>query len=257
MNRSFLARLIGSYFILNMNNKNLDYSIRRKMFEGGIVGLIINPFYHARKNLHLYIVSYADRITGKTLDVGCGQKPYEKIFHSTEYIGLEVDTPEARKSKKADYFYDGSNFPFSDLDFDSVVSSQVFEHVFNPNLFLSEVNRVLKPGGILLLTVPFIWDEHEQPYDFARYSSFGLQYLLKAHNFEILEHKKTVNDIRIIFQLVNAYLYKIVRIDNRFLKFTILVPFVALFNVLGEALYRFFPRNDDMFLDNVVLAKKI
>jgi SAM-dependent methyltransferase len=237
--------------------KNLEILVRQDLFNGGLISLIINPFHHARKSLHYHILSCADRVAGKTLDVGCGQKPYEKIFASTEYVGLEVDTPEARENKKADYFYDGSTFPFDDLHFDSVVSNQVFEHVFTPDIFLSEVNRVLKVDGILLMTVPFIWDEHEQPYDFGRYSSFGMNYLLKKHKFEIVSYKKSLNDIRIIFQLINAYLYKVIKIDNKWIKFLLLTPFFAIFNVLGELLYRFFPKNDDMFLDNIIVAKKI
>jgi SAM-dependent methyltransferase len=66
----------------------------------------------------------------------------------------------------------------------------VLEHVFNPDDFLNEVNRVLKPSGKLLLTVPFVWDEHEQPYDYARYSSFGLRSLLEKHGFSIVKHEK-------------------------------------------------------------------
>jgi SAM-dependent methyltransferase len=231
--------------------------IRQQLFSGGIISLFLNPFHHARKSLHHHILSCADKVTGKTLDVGCGQKPYENIFASTEYIGLEVDTPEARANKKADYFYDGSTFPFDDLHFDSVVINQVFEHVFTPDLFLSEVNRVLKADGILLMTVPFIWDEHEQPYDFARYSSFGMRHLLKEHKFEIVDYKKSLNDIRVIFQLINAYLYKAIKIENKLIKLLLLTPFFAMINVLGEAVYRFFPKNDDMFLDNIIVAKKL
>jgi SAM-dependent methyltransferase len=237
--------------------ENLEILVRQDLFNGGLISLLINPFHHARKSLHRHILSFADQITGKTLDVGCGQKPYEKKFASIEYIGLEVDTLEARENKKADYFYDGSTFPFDDLHFDSVVSNQVFEHVFIPDIFLSEVNRVLKIDGILLMTVPFIWDEHEQPYDFGRYSSFGMKYLLKKHNFEIVSYEKSLNDIRIIFQLINAYLYKVIKIDNKWIRFLLLTPFFAIFNILGELAYRLFPKNDDMFLDNIIVAKKI
>jgi SAM-dependent methyltransferase len=234
----------------------LEQSIRQELFKSGVVSMLINPFYHARKGLHSHMLSCADNITGKTLDIGCGQKPYEKIFASSEYVGLEIDTPETRANKKADYFYDGSIFPFEELCFDSVVSNQVFEHVFEPEIFLSEVNRVLKVGGVFLMTVPFMWDEHEQPYDFGRYSSFGIKYLLAKHNFEIIEYHKSLNDIRIIFQLVNAYLYKIIKIDNKIIKLSLLLPFIMINNVLGEVIYRFFPKNDDMFLDNIVIAKK-
>ena len=68
-------------------------------------------------------------------------------------------------NKHADRSYDGKTFPFSDGEFDAVLTSEVLEHVFNPDEFLSEINRVLRDDGVLLLTVPFVWDEHEQPFD--------------------------------------------------------------------------------------------
>ena len=71
-----------------------------------------------------------------------------------------------------------------------MLCNQVLEHVFNPQEFLGELGRVLARGGRLLLTVPFVWDEHEQPFDYARYSSFGLKALLEQHGFRVLQHRK-------------------------------------------------------------------
>jgi hypothetical protein len=64
--------------------------------------------------------------------IGMFVNPYYNLFSSDEYIGLEVDTPENRKNKKADVFYDGKRIPFPDSYFDWVISTEVFEHVFNP-----------------------------------------------------------------------------------------------------------------------------
>ena len=180
----------------------------KEQFDPSFFGIFINPFYIARKGLSQNIRMLASRISGKVLDVGCGTKPYEYFFDSLEYIGLELDTPKNRLNRKADYLYDGIYFPFSDGEFDSVVANQVLEHIFSPDIFLSEISRVMKKSGYMLITVPFIWDEHEQPFDYARYSSFGLNHILEKHGFEIIEFKKSANDIRAIFQLVNIYIYK-------------------------------------------------
>jgi SAM-dependent methyltransferase len=171
--------------------KNL---IIKNQFEPSLIGLFVNPFFIARRGLLKSIKELGSDITGRTLDVGCGTKPYEKYFNCSEYVGLEIETTLNRELKKADYFYDGKKFPFGNAEFDSIVTNQVLEHVFNPDEFLDEINRVLKVGGKLLLTVPFVWDEHEQPYDYARYSSFGLKSLLEKCGFEIIEHHKSVND---------------------------------------------------------------
>ncbi len=137
----------------------LEHIRARERFHPGLFALFVNPFFLARRGLFVNVFPLGRYIRGKVLDVGCGEKPYERICNADQYIGLEIDTPENRKKKKADFFYDGNTFPFQGAEFDSVVTSQVFEHVFNPDQFLSEIYRVLKPGGMLLLTVPFVWDE--------------------------------------------------------------------------------------------------
>ncbi|HPM10128.1 MAG TPA: class I SAM-dependent methyltransferase [Paludibacter sp.] len=218
--------------------------------------MFLNPFYITRRQLFEHIRSLAPLINGRVLDIGCGQKPYSFLFKCDEYIGLEIDTAENRARKKADWFYDGKHIPAEDSSFDWIVTNEVFEHVFNPDEFLAEVYRVLKSGGGLMMTVPFVWDEHEQPYDYARYSSFGIKFILAKHGFRVVEQKKTAPDIRVIFQLINAYLYKILvtksPVVNQLLWFFCLSPF----NILGEVLHHFVPGNNDLYLDNVIVAKK-
>ena len=140
---------------------------------------------------------------------------------------------------------------FKDKKFDSIVTNQVLEHVFTPNEFLSEINRVLKKDGKLLLTVPFVWDEHEQPYDYARYSSFGLAHLFDHHGFEIIQSKKSVNDFRIFAQLLNAYIYKTTQ-KNKVIRqlFTLFV--MSIITIIGiEGI------NNDLFdADMILIADK-
>jgi SAM-dependent methyltransferase len=227
--------------------------IRKQGFNPGYFGLFINPFYFARKGLYVNIHDFAQHIRGRTLDVGCGSKPYEKLFlYSTEYIGLEVN----RENKSAEYYYDGKTFPFSDEEFDSVITSQVFEHVFNPDEFLREIHRVLNPGGILLLTTPFVWDEHTQPFDYARYSSYGLMHILNRNGFEIVEMRKSLNDIRVIAQMLNAYIYKKTVSRYAVLNYLTCLVFMAPINIIGTVLGKILPKNKDLYLDNIALARK-
>jgi len=229
----------------------------REKFLPGYLGLFINPFYFARMGLAVSIRELGGAITGKTLDIGCGTKPYESLFKSCEYIGLEIDNEANRKTKKADYYYDGHRFPFDREIFQSVVVNEVFEHVFNPDEFLDEINRVLKPGGVVLMTMPFVWDEHEQPFDFARYSSFGIKALMERHGFIIEEQRKSLDDIRVIAQMLNAYIYKITITQSIWLNILSTVLIMAPVNVLGELISWVTPRNPDLYLDNIVLARRI
>lgn len=235
---------------------SLKTVIRKEQFEPGIFGLVINPFYIARKALLESIKELGDNISGKTLDVGCGTKPYEKYFKSSEYIGLEIETTVHREVSKADFFYDGTKFPFNNNEFDSIVTNQVFEHVFNADSFLNEINRVLKKNGILLLTVPFVWDEHEQPYDFARYSSFGIKSVLEKNGFEIIAHRKTVTNFGVIIQLINGYIYKMT-VRNSLIRQIVTVLVMFPLSILGIILSKILPSNKDLYLDNIILAKKV
>ena len=231
--------------------------VKNETFFPTGLGVFTNPFYFARKGLATNIMELGGNVTGKVLDVGCGTKPYEKVYNASEYIGLEYDTPHNREKKDAEYFYTGEQFPFEDSVFDSAVASQVFEHVFNPDGFLIEISRVLKSNGIFLITVPFVWDEHEQPYDFARYTSFGLVAMLEKHGFEIIEKRKSINDVQVIFQLINAYIYKITAGKNQFLNLLWTIILMAPFNLLGLLFSLLLPKNDDLYLDNIIVAKKV
>lgn len=216
--------------------KAIKKHIIKQDFSPGFFGIFINPFYFSREALAKNIKKLSNEINGRVLDVGCGTKPYKKMFNYTEYIGLEIDSPGNRKNGKVDFFYDGKKFPFSDNEFDSLVVNQVLEHVFNPDEFLDEIRRVLKPNGKLLLTVPFVWDEHEQPYDYARYSSFGLKFLLEKHNFKILHQIKSLNNFRFFFQLLNAYFFKKVNLHSKYLNFIVISILTSIINLSGICL---------------------
>ncbi len=229
---------------------------REQAMRPGPLGLLVNPFYFARQGLYAAVKELGPEIGGRILDVGCGSRPYENLIPAREYIGLEIDTPESRARGKADAFYDGRSFPFEDVSFDSVICNQVLEHVFEPDLFVQEIARVLKRDGRLLLTVPFVWDEHEQPRDYARYSSFGLAALLERHGFRILRQRKTAGDVRAIFQMINAYLYKITVTGSPYVNLFVTLLLMAPVNLLGTMAAWVTPRNADFFLDNVVLAER-
>jgi SAM-dependent methyltransferase len=229
---------------------------RKEQFDPGWLGLFVNPFFLARRSLWRAIRDCAPRLGGQMLDVGCGTKPYRMLFQVERYVGLDIDSEATRRRGSADLLYDGNAFPVLDAQFDSILCNQVLEHVFNPDAFVAELFRALRPGGQLLLTVPFVWDEHEQPFDYARYSSFGLASLLQRHGFAIIEQKKLMADFSLIFQLVNAYLYKLVRpwpvAARAVFGAVVMAPVTLLGLVLGALL----PRNHDLFLDQLVLARK-
>ena len=150
--------------------------------------------------------------------------------------------------------YDGKKLPFKDSSFDYIFSSEVLEHVFNINEIMSELNRVLKINGKMLITLPFVWGEHEQPYDFARYTSFGLKNILEKNGFEIVQHIKTTTFIETIFQTLTAYLYHTV--VPKGLRTILTLMLIAPLNLLGIFLGKILPNDKTYYLNNIMLCVK-
>ena len=226
------------------------------MWFPGPLGSLINPFYFARKGLAEGVGHFAHHITGTVLDVGCGVKPYRDLYPADAYIGMEIFPAATGAKDHAEILYDGRRFPIGDSTIDAVVLNQVLEHAFHPDELLSEIHRVLTADGTLLVTVPFLWDEHEQPHDYARYTSFGLKYLIEHHGFQVIEQHKSMSGAHAVTQLLNGYLYKLISRAPKVLRLPATLLLIAPFNLLGALAAPLLPRNTDLYLDNIVVARK-
>jgi SAM-dependent methyltransferase len=119
---------------------------------------------------------------GRLLDLGCGSKPFRRP--GIDWVGFDVEG-----NPFADAVGSATSLPFADGSFDHVLSTQVLEHVDDPQRTLMECARVLRPGGTLILSAPQYWELHEQPHDYFRFTEYGLRVLLDRAGF-------TVNTIR-------------------------------------------------------------
>jgi len=239
--------------------KSLNKYYLKQLFNPDFASIFINPFFFIRKSLYVKIKKYAPFLNGKILDLGCGLKPYEKLFiNSSQYIGVDIENPSHDHSKeKIDVFYDGKTIPFENNYFDCVFFSEVLEHVFNPYEIIKEINRVLKNKGILFLTTPFAWDEHEQPNDYCRYTSFGIKHLLEHNGFKIIIYEKTGHFTVVISQLVILYLRHILYTKNKYLNLFINCILIAPFTILGIILSAILPRKHSLFFNNILVAEKV
>lgn len=238
-----------------MKKKVIAY-LQRQSFQPVIFSILINPFYFIRQGLYKGIKAYASRLHGNLLDFGCGRKPFENLFNVTKYVGVDLEsTGHDHRNSKIDVFYDGRHIPFPDETFDSLFCSEVLEHVFNPDEILPEIHRVLKKGAVALITVPFCWNEHEVPYDYARYSSFGITHLLEKNGFKVLGLKKTGNFARVITQLVALYFFELF---SRWGKagYIVSLLFIAPINIIATLLLPLFPVSKSLYFNNIVLAEK-
>ena len=191
------------------------------------------------------------------MDFGCGAKPYKELFEVENYIGVDIKQLKSKYTdERVDILYDGKTLPFKNESFDSIFTSEVIEHIFEADNILSEWHRVLKKSSYILVTVPFVMEEHEIPYDFARYSSYGIKYLLEKHGFEIVHAEKTTNYIETIFQMWNMYLVSHVFPKNTILRNLLTIVIIAPFNLLGIIFGAICPKQYDLYLNNVIVARK-
>jgi SAM-dependent methyltransferase len=136
---------------------------------------------------HAWQKARTAELQGHVLDVGCGRRPYEAWTRKgsggvTQYTGLDL-TP----GPGVDILVGPQDrWPLDDASVDCIVFTQVLEHVSNRPHLLSEMARVLRPDGHILLTVPFIFMAHGLPHDYARFTVNGVRSLFEA-DYEVTE----------------------------------------------------------------------
>lgn len=143
--------------------------------------------YIVLKHLYTWMETVAPQyVRGRLLDYGCGGQTYRSLFEDKcdTYIGADV-------AAAAGIELDLKIVPNVPLDLDPgsidcVLSNQVLEHVPDPGFYLGEASRVLKDDGTLILTAPMQWRHHEMPFDYYRYTKFGLEELLDRNGMEIV-----------------------------------------------------------------------
>jgi len=151
-------------------------SDRREVGIGSrfIASIQIGPYYKCIK-------TYAK---GNLLDLGCGKVPYYEIYRELVTENVCVDWNE---NIHVDYVLDIKNtLPFPEARFDTILCSDVLEHIINPSFLFAEMARLLKPGGRLILFVPFFYHLHEVPYDYYRYTEHILRSFSDSNGMEIL-----------------------------------------------------------------------
>jgi SAM-dependent methyltransferase len=121
------------------------------------------------------------------LDAGSGRAPYRTLFAHARYETADFLAVKGKTYTEQDYVCDLAAIPVEDARFDHVLLTQVLEHLPEPATVLTELHRVLKPGGTLWLTAPLFYAEHEKPYDFFRYTQFGIRHLLEGAGFQVRE----------------------------------------------------------------------
>lgn len=209
------------------------------------------------------------------LDVGCGERPYAKAFPNvSRYFGVEhlgavinldsgLATSVAHVRSLIDAFAEGERLPFLDRSFQSVIATEVLEHVMNPERVVAEMSRVIQDGGLLLVSVPFVIELHQVPYDFRRYTVFGLRQLLEGADFEVIELVTRGNFVTTAGRVMAHAIYRLgaqrVKSDGavklRPWLIPIVLPLVAVVQALANLFGRF-TSDDSLCMGYVALARR-
>lgn len=169
---------------------------------------LLNTAFWARKRIADAVAAHAHLAHGVLLDVGCGLKPYQKNFAPfvEKYYGTEYSSTSGYMGNLADVAADAAVMPFADASVDTILCTEVLEHVPDPEKVISELARILRPDGIVITTAPFIFPIHDS-FDFFRYTDKGLAEMMKRQGLSIEKIEPLSGTGLTISMLINIYVF--------------------------------------------------
>lgn len=173
--------------------------------------LIINEQYISNRSLLVAeqgVKAYEKIIRqysqGILLDLGCGTVPYYKIYKEQVDEIICIDWVNSHHENiHLDYNADlNKGIPLHDNSVDTILLTDVLEHISKPHILIEEISRVLRNGGKLILGVPFMYWLHEVPFDFHRYTKYQLVELCENNSLNILFLEEVGGALTIISDII-------------------------------------------------------
>ena len=208
-----------------------------------------------------FLNKYSNYYKGCLVDLGCGEAPYREYFlqFADKYVG--VDWASSYHNIAADVISDlNEKIDLPDEYADTIISLAVMEHLKEPKTFLSEAYRILKKGGVIILQVPFQWWVHEAPYDYFRFTPYGLKYLLENAGFKDI-HIEPMNGFFTMWLLkFNYFTLRFIsgpKIVKGFIK-ALLIPLWTVNQIIAPYLDKLLDKNWELETAGYfVIARKI
>lgn len=169
--------------------------------------LLTTPLFIIKKLQRDSFRARAAFLKGRVLDAGCGSQPYRRYVACDEYRGIDEARCVAADGIRASV----EAIPFRDNTFDSIICTEVLEHVGEPAKAFEEIHRVLKTGGHLYLTTPQSWGLHYEPYDYWRFTRYGLERLVTGARLRVVTMERIGGIVTLTGQEIVDALWALLR----------------------------------------------
>ena len=158
----------------------------------------------ASRAVELYCNALAQFASGHLLDLGCGQAPLYGAYKEFVTTVTCIDWPGSlHRSSHVDVFADlNEPLPIEGEQFDTVLSTSVLEHIWQHQLLWSEMARILKPGGHIILGTPFLYVVHEAPHDYFRWTAFALRQACLQVGLDVTELRAYGGGLDVLADLI-------------------------------------------------------
>lgn len=191
-------------------------------FQVNPSGVPIQSFYLCHTYLDHYTNYIREFAKGTMLDCGCGNVPYYEVYSDLVDEIICTDWPNSlHENKFVDVYSDLNNhIDFPSESFDTILLTDVLEHIFRPAKLLSEIQRTLKTGGRVIIAVPFLYRVHEQPHDYHRYTEFALARLCDEAGLRIIKLEAYGGYLDVLFDTINKAFVRNRLLMKAFIPFT-------------------------------------
>lgn len=169
----------------------------------------LHPRYLVARYLGRALSKTRPFASGLLLDIGCGRKPYMALFADrvSAHIGVDMRTT-MHGAEAIDAFATALALPVTDGAVDTVLATEVIEHVPDPRTMIGEIARVLRPSGYAIITAPLHEPLHELPFDYYRYTHLGLAHLLNEGGLDVVRVERRGGALAVYGYLLSSYLYR-------------------------------------------------
>ena len=199
---------------------------------------------------------------GDMIDIGCGSKPYQPIFkpYIDTYFGIDYPPTAAvnyGETTKADLFVDCTDTKLAPDKYDTLLSTQVIEHIYDTKKFVAECHRILKKGGIGIFTIPFLWQCHAEPFDYYRFTKHAIEKQFREQDFDILELRPLEGAYAAIVQtkITSLYLIPVENLLIKLLQKALLLSYVPILNYIALNFDKYL-YNDKLCLNYLLIVRK-